>query len=537
MATDPMLAFRDIKKSYGDNVVLAGVNFEVQPGEIVALVGENGAGKSTLMNILFGMDVIQETGGFEGRVMVAGQEVSITSPQDAIKYGIGMVHQEFMLIPGFTVMQNIKLNCEPVKKNLISRLIGKSFDTIDKDAMRRDAEKALKRVGIDVEPEDRVAMLPVGLKQFVEICREVDKSGIRLMVFDEPTAVLTETEAEKLLECLRSFAAEGISVIFISHRLDEVMSVSDRVVILRDGVMVINEKTDNLTKQQVAEMMVGRALEADFVSNADRQIRDDDIMMEFRDVSVDMPGEKLKHANLKVRRGEILGIGGLAGHGKIAVANAVAGMYPSTGTVLFNGEKLNVNRIGEALSKDIAFVSEDRKGVGLLLDQSITSNVTFPSMVQKNKYLKKIGVLKLFDTKAAKADTAAMIDRLEIRCMSPDDLVGSLSGGNQQKVCLAGVLLTRPKLLFVSEPTRGIDIGAKKLILNHLKKINAEEGVTIVMTSSELNELRSVCDRIVIVSGGYVQGTLAPNASNIEFALMMSGDPSVQQEGGIAAHE
>ncbi len=532
MSPKPVLAFQDIKKRFGENLVLDGISFTVQPGEIISLVGENGAGKSTLMNILFGMDVIAQTGGFEGKIYIDGEESGISSPQDAIAKGIGMVHQEFMLIPDFSVMQNIKLNREPVRKNLISRLIGKSLDTIDVAAMRKDAEKAMERVGIDVEPEERIAMLPVGIKQFVEICREVDKENIRLMVFDEPTAVLTETEAEKLLDCIRDFSAHGIASIFISHRLDEVISISDRVVILRDGMLVADEKTENLTKQEIAEKMVGRALVDDYASDRERTISAEDIILEFQNVSVEMPGEELKKASFKVRRGEIFGIGGLAGHGKIAVANAVAGMYPSEGDILLNGEKLHVDRIGEALKHDIAFVSEDRKGVGLLLDQSITNNITFSSMRQKGHFLKKLGFFTQFDKKRAAAEAKRLIGEIGIKCMSPEDPVGSLSGGNQQKVCFARVLLAEPKLLFVSEPTRGIDIGAKKVILNYLQKMNSEQGVTVVMVSSELNELRSVCDRIAIISGGELQGILPPDASNTTFALMMSGDKEVRQEGG-----
>ena len=529
---DSILSFRNIRKTYGENVVLQDLSFDVHKGEIVSLVGENGAGKSTLMNILFGMAVIHQTGGYSGQVLIDGNEVHFKKPQDAIACGIGMVHQEFMLIPGYSVMQNIKLNREPVKKNMFSRLFGKSFDSIDKDAMRRDAENALHRVGVDVNPEDKIAMLPVGVKQFVEICREVDKKNIKLLVFDEPTAVLTETEAEKLLACLRSFADEGIASIFISHRLDEVMSVSDRVVVLRDGVLVLDEATKNLDKMQIAEKLVGRSLAENFASTLNRNITDDDVIMEFKNVSVDMPGEELSKLNLKVRRGEILGIGGLAGHGKIAVGNAVAGMYTSRGDIIFEGEKLDANAIGEALKHDIAFVSEDRKGVGLLLNRSITDNIVFTSMYQKRNFLKSFLGITQYDKNDSKATADKFIKELEIKCMSADDIVGSLSGGNQQKVCMARILVTPPKLLFVSEPTRGIDIGAKKLILNYLQKINHENGVTIVMISSELNELRSVCDRIAIISSGEIKGILPPNASNVEFALMMSGE-TLEEQGAM----
>lgn len=536
MVVDTILSFKNIRKTYGENVVLQDLSFDVHKGEIVALVGENGAGKSTLMNILFGMAIIPQTGGYSGQVIIDGKEVHFKKPQDAISSGIGMVHQEFMLIPGYSVMQNIKLNREPVKKNMFSCLFGKSFDSIDKEAMRRDAESALLRVGVDVDPEDKIAMLPVGVKQFVEICREVDKKNIKLLVFDEPTAVLTETEAEKLLTCLRSFAKEGIASIFISHRLDEVMSVSDRVVVLRDGVLVLDAATQNLDKMQIAEKLVGRSLAANFTSAKKRNISEEDVIMEFSDVSVDMPGEELKKLNLKVRRGEILGIGGLAGHGKIAVGNAVAGMYKSFGDILFEGQKVNVNNIGEALKHNIAFVSEDRKGVGLLLNRSITDNIVFTSMYQKKHFLKYFLNITQYDAKSSRVTAERFIKELEIKCMSADDIVGSLSGGNQQKVCMARILVTPPKLVFVSEPTRGIDIGAKKLILNYLQKINYEEGVTIVMVSSELNELRSICDRIAIISSGEIKGILPPDASNVDFALMMSGE-ALEEQGAMKADE
>lgn len=534
MEGQAVLHFQGIRKSFGENVVLNGVDFEVMPGEVVSLVGENGAGKSTLMNILFGMQVIRQTGGFEGVVLLDGSPADIETPNDAIRNGIGMVHQEFMLIPGFSVAQNIKLNREPLKRNIFSRIFGRAFDTIDMESEKDDAQEALNRIGIDVKPEDLVERLSVGVKQFIEISREIDKKNLKLLVFDEPTAVLTETEAEKLLACIRSFSESGISVIFISHRLDEVLEISDRIVILRDGVLVENASSKELTKEKIAELMVGRELTEKVQYGLDRNIREEDCILEFDNVSVDMPGEQLEHFSLRIRRGEILGIGGLAGHGKMAVSNAVSGMYPSTGTVCFDGRPLKVNQIGEALKHQIAFVSEDRKGVGLLLDQSVQDNIIFTNMSVKGQFLKTIGPFSLVDKRGARQMAERMIGELAIRCTSPDQAVGSLSGGNQQKVCMARALIAKPKLLFVSEPTRGIDIGAKKLILDYLLKINHEQGITIVMLSSELNELRSVCDRIAIVANGYLQGILSPDTSNVMFALMMSGDKSVRQEGGVS---
>ena len=359
--------------------------------------------------------------------------------------------------------------------------------------------------------------------QFVEIAREIDKKNLKLLVLDEPTAVLTESEAEKFLECIRSVADSGIAVIFISHRLDEVMKLADDVVVLRDGQLVFKEKTKNTNKNEIAEMMVGRKLEADSMINVNRQFKDDYIL-EVKNFRVNMPGEKTKDVSFKVRRGEIFGIGGLAGHGKTSISNGIFGMYPSSGSVLYNGEELNYKKTGEALNKGMAFVSEDRKGVGLLLDESIAMNMVYTDMKVNRNFLKKFGFFSQFDEKTSDEKAEEMIKELYIRCTGPDQIVGRLSGGNQQKVCMARALLSKPKLLFVSEPTRGIDIGAKQVLLNYLVKINKELGITIVMTSSELNELRSVCDRIAIIGQGTVQGILKPDSPNVDFALLMSGE-------------
>lgn len=270
-------------------------------------------------------------------------------------------------------------------------------------------------------------------------------------------------------------------------------------------------------------MMVGRKLEADSMINVNRQFKDDYIL-EVKNFRVNMPGEKTKDVSFKVRRGEIFGIGGLAGHGKTSISNGIFGMYPSSGSVLYNGEELNYKKTGEALNKGMAFVSEDRKGVGLLLDESIAMNMVYTDMKVNRNFLKKFGFFSQFDEKTSDEKAEEMIKELYIRCTGPDQIVGRLSGGNQQKVCMARALLSKPKLLFVSEPTRGIDIGAKQVLLNYLVKINKELGITIVMTSSELNELRSVCDRIAIIGQGTVQGILKPDSPNVDFALLMSGE-------------
>lgn len=524
MTQKALLHFKDVKKSFSSNVVLNGVDFSISQGEIVALVGENGAGKSTLMNILFGMGVIRATGGFEGGLEYEGKEISIETPQQAMALGIGMVHQEFMLLPGFSVARNIKLNRENLSPSIVSAVAGPNYRMLDNEMIISEARASLSTLGIDIDPMVTVDRLAVGHMQFVEIAREFNKDNLKLLVLDEPTAVLTETEAERFLSCIRKMSESGIAVIFISHRLDEVMRLSDRVVVLRDGQLVFDGLTASTDKMRIAEMMVGRKLSGDTLINVNRKFNDDDVVLEMDNLAVDMPGERTKGVCLKVRRGEILGIGGLAGHGKASISNGIFGMYPASGAVSFEGKSLNYHKVGAALSQGMAFVSEDRKGVGLLLDESIMFNAVFTDMLVHGNFLHKFGAFSLFDMGKASRRVRDMVKELDIRCTSPAQKVGSLSGGNQQKVCMARALITKPKMLFVSEPTRGIDIGAKQILLNYLVKINREHGITIVMTSSELNELRTVCDRIAIVADGVVEAILPPDAPNVEFALAMSGE-------------
>ena len=256
-----VLKMDSIAKEYSGNRVLKGVSLHIRPGEIHALMGENGAGKSTLMNILFGMPVIHNTGGYEGTIEVAGKPVKIDTPLTAMELGIGMVHQEFMLIPGFTVMENIKIGREISKPNLASRIFGRSLETLDFEAMAEDARKALKTIGLQIDEYVKVAGLPVGYMQFIEIARELDKTGIRILVFDEPTAVLTESEAERLLEAMRVIAAQGIAIIFITHRLDEVMAVADSMTVLRDGEFVARKEIKDTSAVEIAELMIGRKVE------------------------------------------------------------------------------------------------------------------------------------------------------------------------------------------------------------------------------------------------------------------------------------
>ncbi|HHT90367.1 MAG: sugar ABC transporter ATP-binding protein [Bacillota bacterium] len=526
----PVLEMKKISKSFYGTQVLKDIDLRVNAGEIHCLVGENGAGKSTLMNILFGMSVITDTGGYEGDLLVNGDHVAFDSPKAAIGAGIGMVHQEFMLLPGFTVTENIKLNRESTKPNLFSRVLGKKLETLDRKQMAADAKAALDKLGMNIEEWVTVAGLPVGYLQFVEIAREIDKQNLQLLVLDEPTAVLTESEAEQFLDVVRRLAKSGISILFITHRLDEVMAVADAITILKDGELVQSGPTQEFTIAQIAELMVGRKVDTSARLGAEQAREGKKKVLEIRDLRVDMPGERLRGIDLDVYEGEILGIGGLAGHGKIALANGIMGLYPSRGQVRYEGTEVPLNNPRKALDLGLAFVSEDRRGVGLVLEDSIANNIVLTSMQTQDKFLKP-GPLKLKDQKQITAHALESIKRFDIRCTGPDQIVRRLSGGNQQKVCLARAFTQNPRLFFVSEPTRGIDVGAKSRVLELIVELN-RMGVTVVITSSELAELRSISDRIAIIYEGRLSGILPPDAPDVEYGLLMAGKSLEEVEIG-----
>ena len=362
--------------------------------------------------------------------------------------------------------------------------------------------------------------------QFIEIAREIDKKNMRLMVFDEPTAVLTESEADTLLKAMRRIADSGISILFITHRLDEVMQVSDSITVLRDGEQVASLNTKDTNVIELAEIMVGRKIEN--MAQREEHESSKEVIMKIDNLVVDMPGEEVKGVNLEIKKGEILGIGGLAGQGKIGIPNGIMGIYPSKGSVTFNGQNIPLNNPAQSLKSKIAFVSEDRRGVGLLLDCSIEENIVLTSMQIQNKFIKNYGIMTQIDKKAIRAHALEMITNLDIRCTGPEQLTRRLSGGNQQKVCIARALTLDPEIIFVSEPTRGIDIGAKKLVLDTLVELNKRLGMTVVVISSELAELRSVCDRIAIEKKKKIEGILSPSDNDADFGLMSSEGERVE---------
>ena len=520
--TAPLLEMRGIKKDFFGNQVLTDINFTLKAGEVLGLAGENGAGKSTLMKILFGMDVIRETGGYGGDVLINGEKVTFNTPFDALEAGIGMVHQEFSLIPGFTATENILLNREPQKKNVISEVFGPRLNTLDYKKMKTKAAEAIDKMGVEIDQNMVISDMPVGHKQFTEIARELSKDQLKLLILDEPTAVLTEKEADALLDSIRAMSKRGISVIFITHRLHEILSVCDKVVIMRDGHVVKDTPAKETNVDEITKAMVGRKVNTS-VSQDIMDHSDAKTIMSIRKLWVDMPGEIVRNVNLDIKEGEILGIGGLAGQGKLGIPNGVMGLSEAGGTVEFDGKPIPLNNPRKCLDEQLAFVSEDRRGVGLLLDETLEWNVAFPAMQIHNKFLKSYlgGLVKWRDEKAIHEVTEQYIDELKIKCTSSKQKARELSGGNQQKVCLAKAFALEPKFLFVSEPTRGIDVGAKALVLEALKKFNRESGVTVVMISSELEELRTTCDRIAIVSGGRIAGILSATESSEAFGALM----------------
>ncbi|MBQ3457264.1 MAG: sugar ABC transporter ATP-binding protein [Synergistaceae bacterium] len=540
----PLLRLDHIGKEFYGNRVLSDITFDISAGEIIGLVGENGAGKSTLLNILFGMPVITSTGGYEGTMQVDGKKVHFTSPNQALAQGIGMVHQEFSLIPGFTATENILLNREVLNGSSMSYLFSDRVSTLNRKAMNDRASSAIHTLGVNISPDMTVSEMPVGYKQFIEIAREIDRKNTRLLFLDEPTAVLAESEAEILITALKKLARSGIAIVFISHRLSEVKELCSRILVLRDGRLITDQPSESLSTRQIASLMVGREsekkvdlqkipeqpIEVETASNVLDLSADKKKKKKIRPALkvdhlwVDMPGETVRDVSFEVMKGEIFGIGGLAGHGKLGIPNGIMGLYPAGGRVRLFGRNLALNKPRAALGRKMAFVSEDRRGVGLLLDEPLDWNITFTAMQTQGRFLLGIPyIFQLRNEHAMRKEARKYIDQLNIKCTGPQQLAGELSGGNQQKVCLAKAFVLRPNILLICEPTRGIDIGAKTLVLDTLKEYNRENGTTIIITSSELEELRSVCNRVAIVDEGKIAGILPASSPAEDFGMLMMG--------------
>ncbi|WBU63510.1 sugar ABC transporter ATP-binding protein [Paracoccus aerodenitrificans] len=470
----PILSLEDVTKSFGLIEVLHGVDFALRPGEVHALIGENGAGKSTTMKILAGY--LSQTGG---RVIFDGKPIEFSHSDEAEDLGIIMIHQEFNLAEHLSVDQNIFLGRE-LKKGW----------RLDHAAMRQRSAELLSRLNSRVDLSARVGRISVPDKQMVEIAKALSRDA-RVLIMDEPTAVLTERETEILFEQIERLREQGVAILYTSHKLGEVKRIADRVTVLRDGTMVTSGLVEEFSEHDMATAMVGRELSDLFPPKA---TGDNEIILEVRDVSV--PG-MVENVSLTLHHGEVLGIGGLVGSGRTELAEAIAGLRPRSGTVKLKGKTLPSGDITAAVKAGLVYLTEDRKGAGLLLEKSLRENLTLP-------LLSEFGNPLISRKKEEQALTKA-IDDFAIRAPDRSMAVGDLSGGNQQKLLLAKTLLSNPEIVIIDEPTRGIDIGTKQQIYQLIAKL-AKEGRSIIVISSEMPELIGLADRVVVMHAGQVTG-------------------------------
>ena len=494
----PLLEMRGISKRFPGVLALDGVSFDIRSGEIHALVGENGAGKSTLMNVLGG---VFPHGTYEGEICIDGAPVRFGGVRDAESAGIAVVHQELSLVGELTIADNIFLGREP-----------RRFGVIDSEALYSRAQTVLAEVRLTLEPHTPVSHLGIGQQHLVEIAKALSRQA-RILVLDEPTAALTETESEVLFGILDALRHRGIGIIYISHKLDEVFRLADRVTVLRDGHTISTDDVAAIDKTRVISRMVGREVNELFPV-VDRQ--PEDVVFEARGVTVedpDVPGKLLvRDVSLAVRAGEVLGIAGLVGAGRSDLLAAIFGAHAGriAGEFLLFGRPVDIRRPSDAIAAGIGFVTEDRKRYGLLLDQSIVGNMSLAKLKLSGRFLTDT------DGEAAEAERSAR----DLRIKAPSVFVSTatLSGGNQQKVVLAKWLLTNPKVLLLDEPTRGIDVGAKQeiyLLVNRL----AAEGLAIVLVSSELPEVLALSDRVMVLHEGRVTGEFGRDVVSAEAVM------------------
>jgi simple sugar transport system ATP-binding protein len=495
---------RGITKRFPGVVANDDVDFEASAGEVHALLGENGAGKSTLSNILTGLYRPDE-----GEIAIEGKTVSFSSPRDALDAGICMVHQHFRLVPPFTVAENVILGDH--------RGEGKKFMVHPRHIERRVAELG-ERYRIAVDPRARIWQLSLGEQQRVEILKALYREA-RILILDEPTAVLTPQEADSLFQTLRVMADEGRTIIFISHKLHEVKAVSDRVTVLRGGKVVATVETVDATQRSLASLMVGRE-----VSMAERVERTADIgdpVLEVRDLRAlgDRGAETLRGISLTVRAGEILGLAGVAGNGQRELAEAVTGMRPFTsGSVTVDGRQLNGGDAREAIRAGVAHVPEDRLHTGVAPSLSIASNVVLKAY--RGKQLTKGPMLRL---RTIRDYAASLIKRYDVRGGGPELPARQLSGGNLQKVVLAREFEGEPRVLVVASPTRGLDVAAIETVHGYLRDA-ASKGVGVLLISEDLDEIRALADRIAVIYEGTIVGEVRADTATVEeIGLMMAG--------------
>lgn len=490
----PLLEARGICKHFSGVAALQQVNLELQRGEVLAVVGENGAGKSTLMKILAG--VLRAD---SGEVLIDGKRVRIHSPRDAQVHGIALIHQELNLCDNLDVTANIMLGREPARWGLIN-----------KRSAREPVDRLLRRVGLSVSPNTIVSRLPIGQQQLVEIAKALSIDA-RILIMDEPTSSLTGTESEKLFQVISELRQRGVSIIYISHRLSEIESIADRVVVLRDGCNAGELEKSEISHDRIVPLMVGRDVSR-LYSRTPHAVGEP--VLDVSDLATRRwPGEK---NSFVIRAGEITGISGLVGSGRTELLNALFGIELGlSGTISVCGVEIAIRSPRDAIAAGLALVPEDRKQHGLLLPWNLARNISLPQMRERCSS-------RGFIRRNVELDQANWeIDRLAIRATGSGQVAARLSGGNQQKVVIGKWLATGPKVLLLDEPTRGIDVGAKQEIYKLMEKL-AREGMAILFVSSELEEILGMSDRVLVMHDGLITGELGRHELNEEAIMRLA---------------
>ena len=493
----PVLEMSGISKTFPGVKALTDVSLTVYPGEIHALMGENGAGKSTLMKILSG--AYQADAG--GEIRINGKPVTIDGPLTARHHGISIIYQELSLAPNLSVAENMLLGREH-----------KAGPMVDRGSMEKACAAVLERLGVTFKATTKVSELSMAERQLVEIARALIANS-RILVMDEPTTSLSSRETEAMFALVRQLRSEGLAIIYISHRMAEIYELADRVSVLRDGSYVGTLNGNEISAERLVQMMVGRDLSSFYKKEHDAHQSRGPVMFAVRNMS---DGRRVHPCSFDLHEGEVLGIAGLVGAGRTELARLIYGADPRTsGEVFLQGKHLSIHRPEDAINSGVVYLTEDRKHLGLFLDLTVRENVNVSVLGRDSRMG---GVLNL---KAAKERAVAAIKALAIRVAGDGVLVGSLSGGNQQKVLLSRLLETKPKVLILDEPTRGVDIGAKSEIYRLIDEL-AKRGVGVIVISSELPEVVGICDRVLVMREGRIEGEVGG-----------AGHPPVTQENII----
>ncbi len=500
------LELRGITKQFPGVLANDDVNLSVSSGEVVALLGENGAGKTTLMNILYGLYTPTE-----GEVLVDGEPLVLDSPGDAIAAGIGMVHQHFMLVPVFTVAENVVLGDEPTK----------SLGVLNTRKAKKTVKEISSRYGLDVDPDAIVEDLPVGFQQRVEIIKVLSREA-RFVVFDEPTSVLTPPEVERFFEIVDELKADGKGIIFISHKLGEALEVADRIVIMRRGKTVAEVSPDDVDETKLAELMVGRPVDLVVDKSA---AEPKEVVVSVTDLTVldDRNHLAVRGLSMDIRAGEIVGIAGVQGNGQTELVESITGLRPSVGgTVTLDGEDVTTKSPRAIHNRKVAHVPEDRQKSGLVLPFTVTENIVLDSY-----HAPPISRGILMSWSAAKDRALRLVEEYDVRTPSTEVAVSTLSGGNQQKVIVAREFDRDVRFVVASQPTRGIDVGSIEYIHSRIVE-ERDQGAAVLIVSSELDEIMALSDRILVMYAGEIVAEFDGSATKSEIGLAMLGSQSAE---------